>query len=56
LLPLMQEMGVATADEVDIESLEARLREEAVSRNAVVVLPPLIGAWARQGGHTRTRC
>jgi SAM-dependent methyltransferase len=47
LLPLMERTGVATAAEVRIETLAARLREETVAREAVLVLPPLIGAWTR---------
>jgi SAM-dependent methyltransferase len=47
LLPQMERTGVATADDVDIETLAARLREEALARDATLVLPPLIGAWAR---------
>jgi ubiquinone/menaquinone biosynthesis C-methylase UbiE len=47
LLPLMEKMEVATADEVQVETLAARLREEAIAKNAVVIPPPLIGAWAR---------
>ena len=49
LLPLMERTGVATAVEVAVETLAERLREEAVARDAVLVPPPLIGAWARTG-------
>lgn len=49
LLPLMQRTGVATADEVDIETLADRMREEALARDATLVLPPLVAAWARKG-------
>ncbi len=48
LLPLMEQTGVATASEVGIESLAARIREEALARNAVLVSPSLIGAWTRK--------
>ena len=48
LLPLMQQTGVATAEEVGVDTLAARLRDEAVAKKAVLVLPPLIGAWARK--------
>ena len=47
LLPLITRTGVASAGEVDIGSLEARLREEARALDATLVAPPLIGAWAR---------
>lgn len=47
VLPLMLRTGVATAAIVDIDTLEARLRDEAVRLDATIVAPPLIGAWAR---------
>lgn len=46
LLPVMLRTGVATADEIGLDSLASRIREEAVRKNAVLVMPPLIGAWA----------
>lgn len=49
LLPLMQRTGVATADEVDVDTLADRLRAEVVAKDAAVVPPPLIGAWTRKG-------
>ncbi len=53
LLPLMERTGVAGADEVGIETLTARLREEAVARDATLISPSFIGARARNGtvGH-----
>jgi SAM-dependent methyltransferase len=48
LLPLIQKTGVATADEVQVDTLAARIRDEVVSKQAVLVLPPFIGAWARK--------
>jgi len=47
LLPLMERTGVATAAEVGIDTLAARMREEIVAADATVVPPPLIGAWTR---------
>ena len=47
LLPLMERVGVATAAEMEIETLAGRLREEAVANRATLVAPPFIGAWAR---------
>jgi SAM-dependent methyltransferase len=49
LLPLMQRTGVATADEVGVDTLAARIREEAVTKNATLVSPSFIGAWTRNG-------
>lgn len=48
LLPLMERTGVATAGEVDVETLTARMRDEAVARQATLVAPPFIGAWTRK--------
>jgi SAM-dependent methyltransferase len=48
LLPLMERIGVATAAEVGLDTLAARLREEVVAADATVVPPPLIGAWTRK--------
>jgi len=49
LLPLMVQTGVATAAEVDVDTLAARLRDEAVANDAVLVSPAFIGAWVRHG-------
>jgi SAM-dependent methyltransferase len=48
LAPLMARTGVAAADPTGLDALEDRLRDEAVARNAVVISPSLIGAWARK--------
>jgi SAM-dependent methyltransferase len=48
MLPLMQRTGVATPDEVGVDNLAARIRDEVVTKNAVLVLPPFIGAWAHK--------
>jgi 2-polyprenyl-3-methyl-5-hydroxy-6-metoxy-1,4-benzoquinol methylase len=47
LLPVMEKLGVANEKEIQIETLAQRLRDEVLSRGAVVVLPPLVGAWTR---------
>jgi 2-polyprenyl-3-methyl-5-hydroxy-6-metoxy-1,4-benzoquinol methylase len=47
LLPVMKKLGVTNEKEVQIETLVQRLREEVISRGAVIVLPPLVGAWTR---------
>jgi ubiquinone/menaquinone biosynthesis C-methylase UbiE len=46
VLPLMIRTGVASAETVDIDTLETRLRDEATALDATLVAPPLIGAWA----------
>jgi ubiquinone/menaquinone biosynthesis C-methylase UbiE len=48
LLPLMQQTGVAIADDVRVDTLAARMRDEAVAKKAVLVLPPFIGAWTHK--------
>jgi hypothetical protein len=48
LLPAMERTGVATVDEIGIETLAARLREEAIAKDAVLSLPSLVGAWAHK--------
>ena len=49
LLPLMERTGVASAAEVDVDTLAERIRNEVVARRASVVLPPFVGAWTRVG-------
>ncbi|MFN8494933.1 MAG: methyltransferase domain-containing protein [Caldilineaceae bacterium] len=46
LLPFMIKSGVTTAEEMDIDTLEARFRNEVVSMNAVATVSTCIGAWA----------
>jgi 2-polyprenyl-3-methyl-5-hydroxy-6-metoxy-1,4-benzoquinol methylase len=43
----LTQSGAVTPAEVDIDTLEDRLRADVVARQAVQILPPLIGAWAR---------
>jgi SAM-dependent methyltransferase len=47
LLPVAERVGVTNAAEVDVATLAARLRREAVEREASIMLPPFVGAWAR---------
>ena len=47
LMPLIERMGLATRDEVGIDTLEERVRAEMLRQNGVIVPPSLIGAWAR---------
>jgi ubiquinone/menaquinone biosynthesis C-methylase UbiE len=48
LIPVIERAGLATAAEIDIDTLEERLRSEVVSAGAIVVTPPFVGAWARK--------
>jgi SAM-dependent methyltransferase len=47
LLPTAERLQVATADQVQIETMAERLRNEAVQHNACIIAPPFIGAWSR---------
>ncbi len=54
LLPLLLQFGIATAEEIGIETLAERLREEVVSRGGVARLPGLVSAWTRIGESLRS--
>ena len=47
VLPLLEHYGIATAEEVDVETIPQRVRDEFVASKRPVVIPPHIGAWAR---------
>jgi len=49
LLPAMEGLSVATADEVDVDTIEDRMRSEIRALGTIVMTPPLVGAWARKG-------
>jgi len=48
LLPLIVQGGIATAEEVAIDTLAQRLREEVVSQRGVVMGLSLVSAWTRR--------
>jgi hypothetical protein len=48
VLPFIERLGIATAQEVGIETLAQRLRDEVVAARGVFLWPPLVGAWARR--------
>jgi SAM-dependent methyltransferase len=50
LLPAFAAMGLVAHYEVDLDTLEDRLRDEIVSRNGVQPLPTVYGAWTRLPG------
>ena len=50
VLPLLEEYGITTADEVDLETLPQRLREEVVATKSPILLPLNVMAWARPRG------
>jgi ubiquinone/menaquinone biosynthesis C-methylase UbiE len=47
LLPRMEEFGIASAREVEIETLAERLHAEAFQHEGVMIYPATIGAWTR---------
>jgi ubiquinone/menaquinone biosynthesis C-methylase UbiE len=47
LLPRLEEFGIASAREVEIDTLAERLRAEARRLDGIFVYPATIGAWAR---------
>lgn len=48
ILPLMEKYGIATAEEVEVETLAERLRAEVVAAKRPLLLPPHITAYAVQ--------
>jgi hypothetical protein len=48
VLPRMEAMGLITAAELQIDTLEQRLREEALETRGFAVVSPIIGAFARK--------
>ena len=47
LLPMMERLGVATASEVGIETLPARLQEALTAARATMLPPSVAGTWSR---------
>ena len=47
MLPLIEEYGIATAEEVDVETLAERVRREVVTAKRPFALPPHVTAWAQ---------
>ena len=46
LLPHIQDLGISTAEEVDVDTLAQRLRSEADELSTVIGVMPLMGAWS----------
>jgi SAM-dependent methyltransferase len=47
MLPLVLASGVATAEEIEIDTLADRMRAATVASGGVIKLPDLVSAWAR---------
>ena len=48
LLPVLETFGVITAEQLDVDSLAARMRQEIIANRSVATSPSLIGAWVRK--------
>ena len=48
LLPLMEKNGIATAAEVDVDTLAERLQRAAQTSDATLVAPLFVGAWSHK--------
>ena len=47
LIPQLEALGVATAEQIQIDTLEARMRADLAKTGGVMSTPLLIGAWSR---------
>lgn len=47
ILPHMEKFGVASGDEVQIDTLADRMQQALVAADATLLMPTLIGAWTR---------
>jgi hypothetical protein len=48
LLPAMEKHGIATAADVEVDTLAARMQHAARVADATVVAPLFVGAWVRR--------
>ena len=48
MLPLILKLGIATEEEVEIDTLAQRLRTDVVASGGVLKTPELVGAWTRK--------
>lgn len=46
ILPLLEAYGITTAEQVNLETLAERLREEVFTSKCPLILPPHVTAWA----------
>ena len=47
LLPFLERVGAVGPDEVDMDTLEERLRAEVAGQDGIQLLPAIVGAWTR---------
>ncbi len=50
LVPLLEQFGMATAEQVDVDTLAERVRQEVVTSKRPLRLPPHVTAWTRLPG------
>ena len=50
LQPLIVEFGMASAEEIDVDTLAERVRQEVVASKRPLLLPPHVTAWAQLPG------
>jgi hypothetical protein len=50
LIPQLEALGVASPDQVQIDTLEERMRSDLAKTGGVMSTPLLIGAWTRLQG------
>jgi hypothetical protein len=50
LAPTMVLKGIATEEELDLPTLEQRIRDQLVENDAVLLPPTVVGAWGRRPG------
>jgi ubiquinone/menaquinone biosynthesis C-methylase UbiE len=48
LLPIMEKNGIATAAQVEVDTLAERLQSAVAAADATVIAPLFVGAWARK--------
>lgn len=48
LLPTLEKLNIASAAQIQIETLTERMRRDAVAKKAVAMSYGLVGAWARK--------
>jgi hypothetical protein len=46
LLPFLQRLGAVRPEDVEIDTLEARLRAEVIDQDGIRRLPAIVGAWS----------
>jgi hypothetical protein len=47
IVPMIEQYGVASADDLSVDTLERRLRDQVVSLHATVVFSAIVSAWSR---------